>query len=368
MREGVGSLDSLRVLELCTEIGGPYAGKLFSDLGADVVKVERVGGDPLRDWPAGGEDAPKGRLFAYLNAGKRGVTLPVQALEEASIVDRLVAWADIVLLDESFSEFRSVGAEGRPQAIVRMTPFGEDGPYSGRPATGLTIQAAASWVSRRGQVDLDPVQVGGRAHEYVVGIYAATSALTAWRWARVKGESMRVELSEMEAVFNTTAYPMLRRETLINLGYTQTRYTAYIPGIMRCRDGWIGVNCLTGQHWQDLCVVLGLPEYADRYAYMRYDGSEMAAFYDRIQPWFDERDAMSILETLQAFRVPAAPVGDGERVLEFSQFRDRGFYRTTPAGEFPVPGPPFRFSATPARVRRAAPSIGRRDLPAETLA
>jgi crotonobetainyl-CoA:carnitine CoA-transferase CaiB-like acyl-CoA transferase len=157
----------------------------------------------------------------------------------------------------------------------------------------------------------------------------------------------------MEAVFNTVAYDMLRRETLIELGYRH-RWTAYIPGLLRCADGWIAVNCLTGQHWQDMCAVLDVMGFAESYVQMRFDGSGRAEFYERIQPWFDEHGAQEILEIFQAFRVPAAPVGDGASMPGFDQYREREFFGRSVDG-LTVPGPPFSLSDSPPRPPQPAP-------------
>jgi crotonobetainyl-CoA:carnitine CoA-transferase CaiB-like acyl-CoA transferase len=341
------ALDGLRVVEVCTGIGGAYAGRLLADLGAEVTKVEPPGGDPLRTDAEGA--SPSGTLFDHLNAGKRGACLDIADPAAADAVTGLAAPAALVLVDAEAELPEALvptdGGAGRyGRALVVLSDFGGRGPYQGRPTTDLTLQALAGWVSPRGRTDVVPVQVGLRAHQYVIGAQAAVAALTALRSSRVTGRRVTTTVSRMEAIFNTVAYDMLRHQTLLELGY-KPRWTAYIPGLRRCRNGWIAVNCLTGQHWQDMCAVLDLMEYAESYTQMRFDGARLAEFYERIDPWFAEREVQDILELFQAFRVPVSPVGDGGTLPEFVQYRAREFFGRSATGVL-VPRSPLRLGAS----------------------
>jgi crotonobetainyl-CoA:carnitine CoA-transferase CaiB-like acyl-CoA transferase len=105
-----------------------------------------------------------------------------------------------------------------------------------------------------------------------------------------------------------------------------------------------------------MCAVLDVMEYADGYVEMRFDGTGLAEFYQRIQPWFDDHGAQEIVELFQAFRVPASPVGDGASVPSFDQYRARGFFRRSAAG-LTVPGPPFSLTASPPQSPQLAPAL-----------
>lgn len=355
------ALHGVRVVEICSGVAGPYAGKLLRDLGADVLRIEPPSGDPLRTRPPvyGSDGQTLSTMFEYLNGGKGGVCLDLTVDEERGITRRLLRDTHLVLEDVD-AEIASVGdlmpdsALARGRALVLLSDFGDRGPYAGRPMTDLTMQASAGWVSPRGQNGVAPVQVGLGAHNFVVGAQMACAALTALRASRRSGEMVTAHVSRMEAVFNTVSYDMLRRETLLELGYPHS-WPSYIPGLLRCRDGWVAVNCLTGQHWQDMCAVLDVMEYADSYVEMRFSGAGLDDFYRRIQPWFSDRDGSDILETLQAFRVPAAPVGDGETMPAFDQYKEREFFGESSSG-ITMPTSPLRLSATPTRSPEAAPT------------
>jgi crotonobetainyl-CoA:carnitine CoA-transferase CaiB-like acyl-CoA transferase len=346
----------------------PYASKLLALLGAEVVKVEPPGGDPLRAWgPFAGDVADPhlgGGLFRYLNTDKRSVVAELSSLEGAAVVRDLMVSADIVIehLGAGGLEHFGIGPDalgGRtPVGVVRISDFGQHGPYVGIPSSSLVVQAMGGWVSTHGIPHTHPVQTGGRLHEYTVGSFAACAALTTARAARLAGAPVVADLSMLECAIGTLAYPMLLQESFDRLGFprSEARYST-IPGIVPCKDGWVGINALTGQHWQDICAMLDVLEFANRQTELTWGGEELDTFFARARPWLDEHTADEIVGICQAFRIPAAPVGDGRSVPRYAQFRVRPFFTTEPGTELPFPGPPWRLSATPAAARRAAPVL-----------
>src|SRR4051812_8532813 len=161
---------NLRVLEVATDIAGPYAGKLFADAGADVVKVEPTDGDPLRRSTACGADPPgDGALFQYLNSTKRSVQC-----DEAELL-RLAAGADVVVVDRGVDAplLNDIRAAAPGAAVVSVTPFGRSGPWSDAPATEFTLQAACGSTFGRGLPEGRPLAAGGRMGEWIGGAFAA---------------------------------------------------------------------------------------------------------------------------------------------------------------------------------------------------
>ncbi|HEY3702249.1 MAG TPA: CoA transferase, partial [Acidimicrobiales bacterium] len=165
-------IKGLRVVDLSTEIAGPYCTKLLADAGADVVKVETGEGDPLRSWTASGAKLGDdvGALFRFLNTSKRSV---MGGLGDGA-VDELVAGADVVV--ESSPQGVDVGALHGANAgltVLSISPFGRRGPWSERPATEFTLQAWCGSTGGRGVPDGPPLYAGGRLGEWVGGAYAA---------------------------------------------------------------------------------------------------------------------------------------------------------------------------------------------------
>ncbi|HEY6317321.1 MAG TPA: CoA transferase, partial [Acidimicrobiia bacterium] len=359
------ALTGLRVLELGGEIAAPYATKLLTDLGADVVKVEPPDGDPLRCWSPFPDDDPgrAGVLFAALNGGKRSARVDLTQADGVAWLRAALHGADLVV--ESLGAGRlealgvtSFGSDRRvPLAVVRISDVGQVGPYVGRPTSALVLQALGGWVSSHGVPEVSPVQVGARLHEYAAGSYAAAAALTAWRAARLGDEPVVVDLSIVECLVGTLAYPNLVMEDMLAAGLPPPMARHFpLPGIVRCRDGWVGINALTAQHFMDACTMTGLDEYASRQPELAAGGALLDEFYARLEPWLLARDAAEIVELSQAFRVPAAPVGDGRMLLDYAQFRDRPFFVTE--DDVTMPGPPYRLSATPAARRGPATGLG----------
>jgi crotonobetainyl-CoA:carnitine CoA-transferase CaiB-like acyl-CoA transferase len=355
----VSALAGLRVLEVGGEVAAPYATKLLVDLGADVTKLEPPDGDPLRRFrPAPDDDAPAGLLFDYLNGGKSSVVADLDTDAGLATLRAAVADTDVVVESLGAGELERLGVEvPAPVAAVRISDFGQHGPYVGRPSSGLVLQALGAWVSSHGVPDVDPVQVGLRLHEFVAGTFAAAAALTAVRAAGLGADAAIVDLSTIECLVGTIPYPNLVMEDMLSAGLAPPQARHFpLPGIVRCRDGWVGINALTGQHFADACAMFELEEYAGRQPELAEGGPLLAEFYARLEPWLLARDAEDVVELSQAFRVPAAPVGDGRMMLEYAQFRARPFFVTE--ADRTRPGPPYRLSATPAARSAAAPAVG----------
>jgi crotonobetainyl-CoA:carnitine CoA-transferase CaiB-like acyl-CoA transferase len=340
-----GPLAGLSVVEIASEISGPYATKLLVDLGAEVTKVEPPTGDPLRQWgpfPGGVADPRRGGLFEYLNAGKR-----VGGFDDAR---ELIANSH--LLVENFApgtlegwgfDADSLGEINPNLLLLRISHFGQSGPWRDRPATPLTVQAASGWVSAR-DPERPPVQVGGRIAEYVAGAYGALGALTALRM-QPAGRVREVDVSEFESLLSTLPYPMLMAKRMRSLGLPSNVRSAPMLGVVRAADGWVGINCLTGQHWLDVCAMLGLSEFGEQQIAVMLGGPERTEFYSRAEPLLAEQTVAETVELCQALRIPAAPVNDGATILECPQYAKRGFF--VDGGGFRRPGKAFRFTEGP---------------------
>jgi crotonobetainyl-CoA:carnitine CoA-transferase CaiB-like acyl-CoA transferase len=313
------ALDGLRVVEIADEISGPYCGKLLVDLGAEVTKIETPERDSLRRYgpfPGGEPDPDRAGLFEYLNAGKRGAVLDLTSDGGGAAARRLIADADVLIAAGT------VGTVALPQpdpglVVVHISNFGQRSRFRARAATSLTMQAASGWISAR-DPDRPPVQAGARIAEYVAGAYAALGALTALRIAPADRVT-EVDVSVLEALLSTLPYPMMQAERMRALGMPSNGRQTPMLGVVRAADGWVGINCLTGQHWLDVCAMLELPEFGEQQFEIMMGGPERAEFYAAAQPWLSARTVTDIVELGQALRIPAAPVADGAGALQVRQ-------------------------------------------------
>lgn len=343
------------MVEIADEISGPYCGKLLADLGAEVTKIETPERDSLRRYgpfPGGEPNPDRAGLFEYLNSGKRGTVLDLTSDDGGAAARRLIADADVLI---------SAGTVALPQlnpglVVVHISNFGRHSPFRDRAATPLTMQAASGWISAR-DPDRPPVQAGARIAEYVAGAYAALGALTALRIAPAN-QVTEVDVSVLEALLSTLPYPMLMAERMRALGLPSNIRQAPMLGVVRAADGWVGINCLTGQHWLDVCAMLELPEFGEQQYAIMMGGPERAEFFAAAQPWLSDRTVADIVELSQALRIPAAPVADGADALQCPQYVKRDFFVDAGAEgwSFRQPGPSFRLSKTPAIATHGQPS------------
>lgn len=364
-------LAGLRVVELASEIAGPYCTKLLVDLGADVCKIEPPAGDPLRRWgPSPSADPAQSGLFEYLNAGKRGTTVDLGQESGLATVHDLISTADVLVEDlpagstarlEWGLDLETLGRINPKLVVVRISSFGQEGPLRDRVTTPLTLQAASGWVNVR-DPGRAPVQAGARIPEYIAGGYAALGALTALRIAAAgTNRPVEVDVSMFESLLSTLPYPMLMAARLKSLGLPTNSKAAPMLGIVRAADGWIGINCLTGQHWLDVCAMVGLPEFGEHQIAIMLGGPEREEFFAKAQSFLDSMTVAELVELSQAMRIPAAPVTEGDTILACPQYAEREFFieAATDAWRFTRPGAPFRFSKTPVPPPLPAPGLGR---------
>jgi crotonobetainyl-CoA:carnitine CoA-transferase CaiB-like acyl-CoA transferase len=349
----------LRILELSSQIAGPYAGKLFVDAGAEGTKVESPGGDPMRRWSASfqsiapGESSP---LFQFLNAGKRSIALDPGDAQDRERLAALAVRADIVIEDWGPGALEAMGLD--PEAwlathpglvVVRISPWGQAGPWARHPANDFTLQAASGSLEYRGFPWKEPVAAGGRVCDWVAGSFAAVSALAAWRSARRDGAGQIVDLSTFEAALhNLTIFGDIGSQFLGGL----LPRSIEIPSIEPTKDGHIGICTQTGQQWSDFCSMLGRQDIAEdpRFLEARERFEQIDFMQTFIHGWMKERTSAEVTELCELVRIPVAPIGNGRDLPHFDHFVARGVYGRAPGG-FLQPRPPYKLeSMTPAPI------------------
>ncbi|TWO78798.1 hypothetical protein CBW56_18200 [Denitratisoma oestradiolicum] len=364
------ALAHLRVVEIGQGISGPYCSKLLADLGADVIKVEPpLTGDPLRQagsFPDDEDDPSKGTLFRYLNANKGSIECDLGSEEGRKTLLDLVKAADLVIenlgagvleaLKLGFDVFEKANSK---IALIRISDFGQTGPYSGQPATDLTVQAAAQWVNNHHVPELPLLQAGGRIPDYNVGIYAAAAALTAYSIASTSEKAVYFDVSKQESLVCCLGAVWLHIETLTSLGWgiPAERHFPF-PGVVRCKDGLVSINALTGQNFIDCCHLLEVPQYIPKQMEITYGGPDFDGFFRDIEPWLMERTVEEVVEICQAMRIPTVPISNGKTLLEVPQLQARSFFIRDPDEGFVRPGFPYRLEHTPASLRKGTPRLG----------
>ncbi len=327
-------LSPYRVVEIGSLPAASYAARLFADFGAEVVKVEPPGGDPLRE--------SDGRWFAYLNYGKKSVTS-----------DNVVESADL-LID-------STGGVRTAPIVIDLSWFGRSGPYAGYATNDAVCRALAGFVQLIGPVDGPPLTLPDYQSAIMGGLAAfipATASLLA-------GESRRWEVSVHEAAIALAEYQAIEAWAT---GTPQQRWgfnrftPTYPMGVYPCREGFIGITIVTPVQWRNFCELMGMADLArDAKLVMGPERLARAAELEaRFVPRFLDRTAAEWFAAALELRLPFAIVPDMKEMLSWPVFRERNAIVPIQMGDTTVeaPGCPFHLTRTPANFGGIVPAIG----------
>jgi crotonobetainyl-CoA:carnitine CoA-transferase CaiB-like acyl-CoA transferase len=354
-------LRDLRVVEHAGEIAGPYCGKLFADAGADVIKLEPPGGDPLRRWSATGADlgGRDGALFRYLHASKRSV---VGALDDDA-GEALLAGADLLIEDlPPGAVDRAALRERHPGLVIlSITPFGLTGPLAERPATEFTIQAESGSIGSRLRPGGEPFRAGGRVAEWAGACFAAVAALAAVRRAQTTGHGEHVDFSLQETTaLVTNTYLDLMWSMLGRPPIQGALPNVETPSIEPTSDGFVGFTTYSAQQFSDFLLLIERPDLRESREF-----DLVAQRLARLDEWEAIVHAYTrthttdeIIALAQMLRIPVAPVCNGQTVLEHEQLVARAVFVEDPSGGFLRPIPPYRIDGHPPAPPRSAPALG----------
>lgn len=347
-----GALEGLVVAELACGVAGPYVGRLLADVGAQVIKVEPPGGDPIRGEPpfAGDESA----FFAWLNRGKFGV----QLADEAPELDRILAHADVVIHDRrgpaaDALEARALGL--RPSAVVlSLTPYGRSGERAGWLASPLTEYATGGYHYFGGDPAREPVALPGYQVEFHAGMHGAFAALAGYWHALRTGEGQRIEISHQEAILSDHAW---LTTIWTHTGQVQRRAGS---AFVRCADGFLYLFPLVP--YPNLFVLmerfdlLADEELQQPLVWQQRFPEVLAAFAE----WAATRPKDEVYHACQELRIAVSPVNTFADVVASPQLAARQWFEALPVGDTTVigPGVPYKLSETPCRPQGRAPRLG----------
>ena len=369
------ALTGVQVVELAEGITGPYTAKLLADLGADVIKVERLpAGDSARQhgpFPGHQPHPERSGLFLYLNTNKRGVTLDLDSAAEQCLLRALIAQADVFIEDRppGWLTARSLGydtvRQDRPELIMTsVTRFGQDGPqagYKGYPLT--TAHAGGEAYTLPGRLSLElfpdrePVQPGGSLGEYDSGLCAAVATLG----ALLSGIGQHVDVSQQEALMN------LNRPTMAHYfayGEVISRQRGYaFGGAIPCQDGYVLLRPIEDNHWHGLAHAMGREELIDdeRFRTRQARTDNGALLNELVLAWTMQHTKVALYERIAGTGCPIGYFATAEDVVHSPQLAAHEFFVpcTHPAAEnVLLPAAPYRLSRTPWRLRRPAPLLG----------
>jgi len=367
-----GPLAGMRVLELAQIMAGPTCGMMLADLGADVIKVEKLpGGDDARGYREpriNGVSAP----FLIMNRNKRGLALDLKHPGGRDILLRLVGTADVLTENfrrgtlEKFGLGYDVLCEANPGLIYcAVSGYGRDGPLGDKGGFDLIAQGFAGLMSITGEPGGPPVKTGNPVADINAGILAFGGILAAYVHKLKTGRGQMVDTSLMEAALQQTYWQAaIYFATGGSPGPTGSAHVLTAPyQAFRARDGWINIGGANQANWERIAEVLGHPEWrADpRFATNSARMENLDALSALMDAVLVTRDKAEWLAAFDAAGVPAGSVHNLGEALTHPQTLARGMVVDLvhpEAGATRALGCPLHFSATPARVDRPAPLLG----------
>jgi crotonobetainyl-CoA:carnitine CoA-transferase CaiB-like acyl-CoA transferase len=352
-----GPLAGVAVVEIASDPAAQFCARLLADYGADVIKLEPPAGDPLR------EQAPD--WFDGLNTNKRSAVADLQTAQGRDIAAGLLARADVLVCDQDPDGLLRDCDVDAPRLIrTSITPFGCTGPRAGWLGGDLVAAAAGGLAFVTGDPEREPLVPGGHQMLHLSGLSAFTATAIALRGVHAghPGQHVDVSLQETAALVLECAVTPWQMHGLAR-GRMHTLHPAvHGVGLQRLGDGhWLFVGTLPQlRMWQTVKELLGEPEWAqderwDDPRERRRHAEEIDAL---AAPIFATMTAHDIYPAMKQGRVPVGLVRDMDDLRDpEGQLASRDFYTTAPGEATPDhPGAPWRMTATPWRLRSAAPS------------
>ncbi|KQO78748.1 MULTISPECIES: CaiB/BaiF CoA-transferase family protein [unclassified Methylobacterium] len=368
-----GPLAGIRVLELGQLIAAPFAARLMAEFGAEVIKVEAPGeGDPLRKWRKLHEGTS---LWWYLQSrNKKSIAVDLKAPEGAAVVRALATSADVVIenfrpggLEKLGLGWADLSALNPNLVMVRISGYGQTGPYRDRPGFGAIGEAMGGLRFTTGHPDSPPARVGVSIGDTLASLHGVIGALMSLLHVKTAGgKGQVIDVSLVESVFNVM-------ESLVPeydlLGEVRTRTGGALPGITPSNTyptqdgGYVVIAGNSDPIFRRLMRAIGRPDLADDPALRSNDGrSAQAARLDAaIADWSGARSIADALEALEAAQVPAGRIYSVADILADPHYQARDMILPTalPGGTaVKMPGIVPKLSETPGEVRWSGPALG----------
>jgi crotonobetainyl-CoA:carnitine CoA-transferase CaiB-like acyl-CoA transferase len=368
-----GPLAGLKVIELAHILAGPVCGQLLADMGADVIKVEKVpGGDDTRRMvppEIDGESA----AFMILNRNKRGTAINIKSEAGKAVLLNMLGKADVVIenfrvgtMERLGLGFESLHQLNQSLIYCQITGFGRSGPYADRAGFDLIAQGMSGLMSVTGEgPGHPPIKVGVPVGDISAGMLAAMGILAAYIHRLKTGEGQLVDTSLLEAsIVNTAWVSAIFLATGISPGALGSAHPLAAPyQALQTQDGWVNVGAANQANWLRLVEVIDQPEYATdpRFVDNSARMQNLPALIEILMRSFKQRDTADWLARLQAVGVPASPVLSIGDMLKDPQVLAREMVvdvEHSHLGTIKALGSPVKFSATPTSIRHGAPFLG----------
>ena len=378
-----GALSHIRVLDLSRVLAGPWAGQIFGDLGAEVIKVERPGsGDDTRHWgppyikDAEGNDSREAAYFQSANRNKQSLTLDFTQSEGQRLVRELIAQCDVLL--ENFKvgglaayglDYESLKAINPRLIYCSITGFGQSGPYAKRAGYDFMIQGLGGLMSLTGRPEGEegagPMKVGVALTDILTGLYATVGVLAALNQREQSGVGQYIDVALLDVQVACLANQAMN---YLATGVSPKRLGNAHPNIVPYQDfpsadgNFILAVGNDGQ-FRKFCEVAGIANLADdsRFVTNKARVAHRAELIPLLRQATVFKTTAQWIEQLEKAGVPCGPINDLQQVFADPQVQARGLRLDLPnalGSSTPQVASPLRLSATPVAYRSAPPLLG----------
>lgn len=311
------ALEGVRVVDLATVVAGPGTARHLADFGADVIKVESPAGDPARGLGWTGPQEDDSYFWKMLGRGKRCVTLDLKAPTDLARMRRLLESSDVLIENMRPGKLEALGLSpdrllnDNPRLVIlRVSGFGQDGPYSSKPGFATLAEAMSGWASLSGEPGGQPLLPPVALTDEVTAIVGAFAVMLALRHAERTGEGQVVDVSLLESMFQLMG-PL--PAAYAHLGYLQPRLGAGIPytvprGTYRCADDvWVAISSSAETVAQRVLTLIGVGG-DPRFATFQDRFKNREALEALVADWVAQRPSEEVFDAFHEVDAAIAPV------------------------------------------------------------
>lgn len=366
-------LEGITILDFTQAYNGPYGTMILADLGARVIKVERLGGEQSRFWEPYTEDDESG-YFALLNRNKEGLAVDLGEPEGKEIIKKLYAKVDVVVENFKYGTIDKLGLgydvakEINPNIIFASSSgYGQTGPLATNTAYDNVIESMCGYMDMTGFPELPPLRSGASVADSYTGISMATGVMLALYNRKTTGKGKRVDVAMLDTMFASLEDSImtysLTGKPLHRSGNAKPAEVVPYDAYMCKNNEMITVTVTKDEMWPDFCKAIEMPELIEDPLYATNDlrVENFTAFTELMKEYMSTQDAAELVEKFQKNNVPASTVYRPIDAAEHPHMLARDMiitYQDDNIGEFTTFGVPIKFSKTPETIRKGSPKIG----------